>query len=468
MATVALRQRTAPIREKRLGAIAAYSGTLEALAREVEAGAPAQRVRTFTQDHASDLTRALHLLAGIRGLGLVVHGPAGCASALHRSDGPWAVTAIDQRDSILGGDGRLRAALRELHAAYAPQAIAIVATPVVAINNDDIESVAAELREELGVPIIPVWCDGFRSKLSATGHDVAVHALLKHLLPTRPRTPGAHINLISATASAADLQGLQQLLGDSSLQALVFPRGTALADFERVASARLSVGLDGGDSDYAGQALQQHHGVPFINLPAPLGRAGTTRWLAAVAEATGHAAQAALVASCHAHRLQPAIEALAPHAGKRVFVNLPAAQAFGFIDLLAELGLQPAGLKLPSLADTDHAALRALAAQTPQLPLLVGEGQAFEEVNLLRRITPDLYLGHGEPATHALRLGIPVLDLQHGPLHGYAGAERVARGIARQLANPALARFLGEGGETRYTPSWLARSTHWYVKKEVK
>jgi nitrogenase molybdenum-cofactor synthesis protein NifE len=199
-----------------------------------------------------------------------------------------------------------------------------------------------------------------------------------------------------------------------------------------------------------------------------VGSEGTARWLTAVGQATGHGAQAALVASCHAHRLHDSIATLAPHAGAHIFVNLPAARAFAFVGLLAELGLQVAALKLPSLDNTQHVALHDLAARAPELPLLVGQGQAFEEVNLLRRLAPDLYVGHGESSVHALDLGIPVLDLQHLPLHGYAGAEAVARAIAGRLARPALARFLGAGDRHGHTAPWLARSTHWYIKQEVK
>lgn len=465
-----LRQRTALIREKRSRAIAAFSGVIDTLRLEAEQGTPAQRVRTFSQDHPSDLQRALHLLRGIKGLALVVHGPAGCAAALHGVDtaAPWTVTAIDQRDSIMGGDSKLRRALKELYASHKPRAIVIVATPVVAINNDDIESVAAELREELGIPIFPVFSDGFRSKLSATGHDVAVHALLKHLLPQRPRQPGRHVNLLSAQAGSEDLHGLQRLLEEIGIESLVFPRGSSLDEFERVAAARLSVGLEGADSDYAGLALQEHHGVPFLDLAPPVGNANTAHWLKSVGDATGHAAQAALVAACHAHRLQGSVEALAAFNGARVFVSLPAPQAFAFADLLAEFGLVLAGLKLPSYSGVDDAALSQLAARLPQLPLLVGEGQPFEEVNLLQRLRPSIYIGRGVNSSHVLRLGIPTLDLDRIPLHGYLGAERVAGEILRCLSNPALARFLGDGAETNYKASWLSRSTHWYVKHEVK
>ena len=75
-----IRQRTAVIREKRTGSIAAYAGTARALANEAVHGGLVQRVRTYTQDVASDLQRAFDLLRSIDGLALVVHGPAGCAA----------------------------------------------------------------------------------------------------------------------------------------------------------------------------------------------------------------------------------------------------------------------------------------------------------------------------------------------------------------------------------------------------
>ena len=102
------------------------------------------------------------------------------------------------------------------------------------------------------------------------------------------------------------------------------------------------------------------------------------------------------------------------------------------------------------------------------LPVLVGEGQAFEEVNLLRTVKPDLYVASGGAAVHALRLGIPVLDVQRIPLLGYEGAERFAAAVARRLAQPAFARFLAAAPDRTYQAAWLQKSTHWFIKHEVK
>ena len=463
-------QRTAPIREKRTGVIGAFAGNIETLAREAAAGPLPQRVRTFTQDAPSDLQRALSLLRSVDGLGIVVHGPAGCAAALLAGgpEAPWASSGIDQRDSILGGDAKLEAAIRALHASAAPRAIAVVTTPVVAINNDDVLSVTFALRDELGIPVFPVFADGFRSKIAATGHDVAVHGLASHLLPHRQAAASECVTLLAVSEGAEDLAGLAALLAEAGIESTPFPRSARLADLGRVASSRLSVAIDADEAEYAGEALRRLRGVPYLAPPPPVGFAGTTRWLSAIAQATGRAEAASVVAARRARSLREARERLAAHAGARLFVSLPAPLAFGVADLAAELGLGLAGLSVPSVGAHHAERLAALAAAHPGLPVLVGEGQAFEEVNLLARARPALHVSSGGAAVHALRLGIPALDLQRVPLLGYAGADRFAAAAARRLAHDGFARFLSAAPDPTYLPGWLSRSTHWFIKQEVK
>jgi nitrogenase molybdenum-iron protein alpha/beta subunit len=155
------------------------------------------------------------------------------------------------------------------------------------------------------------------------------------------------------------------------------------------------------------------------------------------------------------------------HKGAQIYISAPPGVAFSLLDLVEELGLGVSGLTL-TYADKRHeTALAHLASRRGDLPVLVGEGQAFEEANLLRKVGANLYLGVDCPVSHVLRIGIPVLDLAGLPFYGYAGAERVAEAMFRRLENTALAQFLSEGTES-YSEGWLAKSTHWFIKHEVK
>ena len=465
-----LNRRTVVTREKRKGSLAAYAGLVEQLAQEGLQGL-VQRVRTFTQDAPSDLLRALSVLRTIEGLAIVVHGPAGCAASLNggfERTAPWTVTGLDERDSIMGGDRKLRNAILQIHAAQAPTVIAVVATPVVAINNDDIESVVTELTEELGIPIIPVLTDGFRSKLSGSGHDAVIHGLLREYLRRPENLRGGHLNLLTVAESPQDVQNLQALLQELDLESVVFPRHGRARDFRRVPQARLSVSIDPEETEYAGKLLQDKRGIPFLAPGVPLGIEATSRWLSGVAQALGRQAQADALIARHALDLEDFRKRLARHQGARIFLHLPAALAFSLIPFLESLGLQVAGLGITALSQPQNEQLQALGVRHPKRPLLIGEGQVFEEVNLLGKLAPDLYLGSGNAAVHALRLGIPVLDLQHLPVLGYTGALRLVEALAASLANPAFARFIQEPADRRYAKAWLSKSTHWYIKHEVR
>jgi nitrogenase molybdenum-iron protein alpha chain len=381
---------------------------------------------------------------------------------------PWVVSGIDERDSIMGGDRRLRAAILALAAAHRLSAIAVVTSPVVVINNDDIDSVRLELADELGVPVIPVLTDGFRTKVAASGHDTAVHALFKHLpAPPRPASED-RVNLLAIAESAEDAAHLRSLLAEAGVSATAVPRYGHIDDIVRAGQARLSVSLDRDESNYAGEALRSRYGVDYLELPVPIGVAATGNWLRAVGGAMARGNQADGVDRLHRRRLAIERPHLTPPARARVFVHLPARPAFAVIDLLTDLGLAIAGLGLTTVSASHNPSLQRLAEQTPDLAVLVGEGQAFEEVNLVRRLRPDLIVTRGQAAVHLLRLGIPVLDLQRVPFFGYQGVVRVADAIARRLANPSLARFLAESREARYTEGWLGKSTHWFIKHEVK
>jgi len=463
------RQKLSPLREKRIGAVSAWSGSLDAFVREAATGEIEQRIRTYAQDTPNDVEYALELLRTLD-VAIVVHGPAGCAAGLQRSVGgrlPWLVTNLNERDSIMGSDVKLRKAIQEAHKAYGAKAIAVVTTPVVAINNDDVDSVTEELKDELSIPVVAVYVDGFRSKVGSSGLDAVIHALVKHLLPVRRRGEGAHVNLLSVSENRSDVDHLRGLLTEIGIESVLFPRFADVQDAAQVVAAKLSVAIDPDAADYAGKVLEGNYGIPFLRTPAPVGVQATAKWLGILGKELGLESKVDALVGRESLRLSKLVQG-ASVSGSKVFLNLPASQVFAFRALAKELGLEVVGIKTPWIA-AHHAALAVEAVQeTPELPILAGDGQPFEEVNLLGRIRPDLYITSGAPAIHVLRLGIPVLDLSDLPLLGFAGMEQVVRGIERTLSNTALSRFLAEGADEPYDPSWLKKSVHWYIKQEVK
>ncbi len=464
-------QRTAPIREKRLGSLAAWYGSISSLIQEADETGLIQRIRTFAQDTPSDLIFGLDLLSTFEGVAIVVHGPAGCAAGLHQSQNPaliWAVTNINERDSILGGDAKLKATIRQVYQDHKPRAIIVVASPVVIINNDDIESVAEELRDELNIPLIPVFTDGFRSKIAATGYDVAVHAIIKHLLPAKAETPNESINLLSFNENAVNVAGLKSLLDELGLDTISFPRYFDVDQTEQVANARLSVAISADNAGYTGEALNRAFSTNYLSLPTPIGIAATTSWLNKIGDATERSAQAEKIVRQHIKSLDSYLQNATHLQGRKVFINLPASEAISFWFLARELGLDVVGIKVPFLDPEHITALREIAVSNDALPILVGHGQAFEEIALLKSSHPDLYISKSADALPATRLGIAVLPLDNQLYHGFDGVKNLLTQIKKRLANTRFQQFIAEGDIEPYSNGWLKKSAYWHIKHEVK
>ncbi len=444
------------IREKRLDALGAYLGGVAPLIAELESGA-LQRIRTFAQTTPDDIVQALTWLGGLDGAGIVVHGARGCAGVLPLAapHGRWAVTNLDQRDTILGSDDVLAQTVRALHDRHRPWAIFIVATPVVAINNDDISAVAAELTDELEIPVIEVRSDGFRSRIAATGADAAAQALLPLIIPTEAARDARLVNLLAVEAGRGVAE-IARLIEGLGLAVNLLPHGADADGLQRAATAALSVTVDPDRLEALGRGLEQSHGVPLLRLPPPIGVAATQRFVAAIAAATNRAVPTPSAATL-ASILQ----------GRRVALAQPAAAGFALADLIEELGGEVISVSVDAI-DTSHlAALKDFAARHPTGPVHVADGQPFEHVNRLARLKPDLFVGPPELAVLAARAGIAAVAARPDDLFGYTGAARLARQAAKALGNTKLVARLASRGAT-YQANWFRRSPDWYIKFEVR
>lgn len=476
-----LTKRRLLIREKRLNGIAAFYGEAGTLLEELKQNGPHQRIRTFAQETHHDLHYAMKLLGSIPESAMVIHGAAGCGGAerMAAAGGPagknWVTTNLNERDTIMGSDFKLREAVLSVYAKSRPKLIFIIAAPVVAINNDDIESVLLELQEELDAALIPVYTDGFSTKLGESGCDYAQHALLRYLA-VQPREQGDAarleggplLTLLAVSESPENIRELAALTARAGFRTRVFPRFSARDQWSEAVRADYSASVHEDESDYTGHVLEERFSISYIPAPLPVGGSGTAQWLRAISESAGldiewiASEELKLREETHPEQLK----------GLRVYVNLPPAYAFGISGFLEELGAETAGFKLPYLDKRHLAQLEALAARQPDLKFLVGDGQPYEEANLLARLRPHVYIGSGKEAGCALRLGIPAIDVEQLPVLGFEGARRLLRRLEQLHRGPSLVRYLSgaaEGGQPPvYQERWLQRSVNWHIKQEVK
>jgi nitrogenase molybdenum-iron protein alpha/beta subunit len=483
-------RRPGPVtRERRLQGINAWLDKPDALAAEFAAGEVPQRIRTFSQAAPDDLVAALDLLGRVKDVAIVVHGPRGCAAALAGSapHAHWAVTGLDQRDTIMGNEGVVERTVLALVRRHKPSAVFMVTTPVVAINADDGRDSVLLLTDALEIPVQLVRTDGFRSRIAATGYDAACQALLT-LVPAVPGpTQDTLVNLLARDeALAAEAAAL---LAGSGLELNVLPAGADAAAFDRAGRARLSVCLDPEATGAFATGLEAAHGVPVLRAAPPIGLAATKRWLEAIGRVVGSLSDqvgcpssgspnASWPGLARPPRPTPAAEGgpdkpgygekattAADLNGLRIHLALPPDAGFAAAVLIQELGGSLSALTVEHVDSTHAEALEAFARTGATLH--VASGQPFEFVNLLRSQRPDLFAGTPELAALAVAAGVPAVGLTPSALIGWRGAARLAERARAALRNPAFVRRLS-AAPSPYAAGWLRRSAHWHVKQEVR
>jgi nitrogenase molybdenum-iron protein alpha/beta subunit len=467
-----LKAKSPRIREKRLDTLNAWLGHADAAAAEVSAEETVQRIRTFSQSTQDDLLYALRLIASVKNSVAIIHAPRGCAAAAlyHQvtyGKGHWIVTNLDQRDTIMGADRKLRDAVKSAYRQYRPEVIFIVSSPVAAINNDDIPAVADELRDELELPIVPVYVTGFASRNAVTGYDIALHAMLKHLGGSRREGErSSRVNLLSVVEHRADRREAERLLSSLGLELNVLPDGASPATFRLAAEARLSLSLNQDSGNYLGVILRDQYGVPYVEHSRPVGVEATGRWLVAAACALGLEEEARALHREESEQVRRELGEFTLE-GVRVYLGLSPATAFAIADLVEELGGKVAGITVSHLDRLHTAQLEELSRRHPALQIHVADGQPFEELNIVRRLAPDLYLGDSAHIAQVGRLGIPVVSLENSPVLGYSGVKGLARRISVALQNRSFGAALASI-PTAYKEEWYRRSPNWHIKKEVK
>jgi nitrogenase molybdenum-iron protein alpha chain len=493
-------QKIPPIRENRLGAWNAFGGTCSELSRQAGKGCLNCNQRSFTQTQGCQLNLSLVILSTIRDSVIIVHGPIGCGGgniavangvkAFQRLRDPgaqgliWINTNLDETDVITGGEEKLREAIIHADAEFKPSAIIVVNSCTPGIIGDDIDGVAESLREEINARIVPVHCEGFKTKIMATAYDSIYHGILRNLIPDgdqlMPTIPGdseqmrlayrdsRKINLLNVSSmSRIDELELVRLLSSLGLEPRILPCYAHPDDFTNVWEAALNVSICSTHDDYFTGHLAEKYGIPLVTADIPVGISGTNKWLMKIAGFFGLDKEADRLIEVENERLEKALEPFrSGFKGKKAYVAGGEIRIFATAELLAHLGFEIVGLHG---FHYDHFVDDFLENQPGKetLEITIGSGQPFEQSNILRKLKPDLFVGHLGINGWAGKHGIPVLAIfgQGANYMGYSGVFEIARKLARILKNPMFSRNIGANATLPYVTGWYERDPYSYMDK---
>jgi nitrogenase molybdenum-iron protein alpha chain len=411
------------------------------------------------------------------GAAFIMHSPLGCSGCVggfnqlyhvgqfhdgvqHIKNARYIATNLDERDVILGGEQKLTDAVLEAQRRYTPDVIFILTSCVSGIIGDDVDTIAAELDKQVSARVIPIHCEGFRSKLPATGFDAAFNAIKHYILPKPEEVTERDDNLINIFApmsmGIADQKELARLVEPLGLVPNFIPFYASLEKLRKIVTARVSASICQVFADEFVEWLGDTYGIPYAITCMPLGVKSTDAWLTAIAEKVGKEAEAAaFIASEHARVAPQIAEVRERLQGKTAYVSTGTGRAFAAAALVEDYGMKLAGLRTRSYETGIHDNVERLTEQYGGQYLLdiAHGGQGHQEVSYLKKLKPDLIIG---AASGAHRLGIPVshvLDAAR-PTLGYSGILYVGRKLAEAIENTAFIEKLAQHRRPPYKDSW--------------
>lgn len=469
-----IEERKALTREKRLSTLSHFNGTLETLSDEVQGAEIKQRIRTFTQSTYDEILYAIRVLSKVNDIAVIVHGAAGCAASgiyynqfqnIH-----WYSTNLNERDTILGGDEKLRRAVIRASEEYNAKIIFIIGTPVVAINNDDVNSVILELEEELDAKIISIYTDGFKTKAPVSGYDIVLHSLLRYVVDRNVvgnEEKGDFINVVSISENKENTASIVRILRDLEIPFQLLPQYAGIGQIARAGSAKATITLNPDEGGYFAEELEEVFGVPYIKTSVPIGPRGTRHLIQKLAKELGIAEKA----QEYIEQQEEIVDKLLhtkPLDGQSVFLDIDLAAAIHFADFVEKLGGNISGISVPYVDFNNRENLNKLNALSKVTSFVVANGQPYEKANILSKKPADFYISFSDQVAFAAEQGSIPLSLKNTGIFGYEGLKQFIRQLNHAKNSQDISYFQNTDDTKFYKASWLRKSSNWYVKQEVK
>jgi len=477
-------------REQRLGTIIAWDGKASDLSAEsryatggcgASCGEKGRRLcelkGPFTQGSVCSEQMVECQAGHVREAVLVQHSPIGCGAgqviynSIYRNglamrnlpveNMRLISTNLQESDMVFGGVEKLEQSLRDAKERHRPKAIFIATSCATGIIGDDVDGSAKKMEKELGIPVIPLHCEGFMSKHWSTGFDATQHGIMRQIVRKNPKKQEDLVNVINLWGTDVFTPMFKEL----DLRVNYVVDLATVDDLAQLSEAAATVGFCYTLSSYMAAGLEQAFGVPEVKAPQPYGFAGTDAWLRELGRVTHREEKVeAYIAKEHA-RVKPRLEELRKQLkGKKGFVSTGSAYAHGLIAVLRELGVEVDGSlvfhhdPIYDSQDPRQDSLTHLVEHYGDVPAFsVSNRQQYQFYGLLQRVNPDfIIIRHNGLAPLASRLGIPSAPLgdEHHAL-GYQGMINLGETILEILAHKKFHQDLSSHVRLPYKKWWL-------------
>jgi nitrogenase molybdenum-iron protein alpha chain len=327
------------------------------------------------------------------------------------------------------------------------------------------------LKPDIPIPVIPLFCEGFKSKIWATGFDMAWHALLTGIVKP-PQKKTNVINFINFFGS--EKRQITELFAKFGVEPLFLPAGTTVDQLSRMSESIATVSICGTLGTYLGNGLEKQYGVPYVQTLRPHGITGFEEWLRGIGKVIGKEHEVENYIALERARVLPELEKMKQQLhGIKAVVGMGPGYTFNFIRVLQELGVEtiwasawhfdPKYDKGLVVEDLDY----LVKNLQMDIPFSVSDQQNFELMNVLNTLKPDIYFSRHQGTTvWALKQGTAsVCVMDEYTAFGYNGTLNFASMILDAVTNRSLANNIAKRTKLPYTEWWLNQPNSTFLKK---
>jgi nitrogenase molybdenum-iron protein alpha chain len=395
----------------------------------------------------------------------ISHGPVGCGmySWAQRRNYYTGETGIDtfgtmqftsdfqEKDIIFGGDKKLRVVIDEIEALFPlANGVSIQSECPVGLIGDDIEAVAKEKSKDIGKPVVPVRCEGFRGVSQSLGHHIANDTIRDWVFnkeKDEPEfTPGPYdVVVIGDYNIGGDAWSSRKLLEEMGLRVIAQWTGdSTIAELERAPKAKLNLIHCYRSMNYISRHMEEKYGTPWMefNFFGPSRIEMSVRAIAEQFDDTIKEGAEKVIA-----RYRPMADAVVAKyrprlEGKKVMLYVGGLRPRHMINAYEDLGMEIVATGYEFGHKDDYQRTKSYVKDGT---LIFDDVTGYELEKFIERIRPDL-VGSGIKEKYPIqKMGVPFRQVHSwdysGPYHGYDGFAIFARDMDMAVNNPVWSLF---------------------------
>lgn len=473
------------VRESKPGRLNDLGSTGQEVSENFKKGCLKRADRSFAQGLQCQQINSLAALMSLEDSVFISHSPQGCVGCaimaidmyrvgqIHRGirnvkNPRLIVTNLDQKSVVFGGEKKLRESVAKAVDRYHPKLTFVFASCASGIIGDDIDAICGDIQNEYPETlIIPIHCEGFKSKICASGFDAAFISINKYILKhQKVEKEAGLINLFApTTVSYADQKEMERMLQLLGAKVNYIPFYSSLEKIKKIPAAEASTSICKVFADEFMKTLYEDYDIPYSHTVMPIGIRNTDKWYRGIAKVIGKEKEVEEIIQKEHERIEPLVKKLRDRlSGKRVFICGGTGRSFAAAALIDDFGMKLVGLETPTYDDDAQVDIEYLNGIHKDFVVDIANMQPFEQVNLVKKLQPDAFIGVPD---WAAKLGIPTTHVLDGkrPTMGYDGLLFLGNKIADQLENPGFNKKLAAHVKLPYKESWYSEDAFKYITK---